>query len=240
MTLELKNVFFDIGKENILEDVNLNIKKNDFVGIIGPNGGGKTTLLKLLLGLIEPTKGTISIFNKKPHDMLGKIGYVPQKAEIDKDFPINVLDLVILGATNKNTIFFSRKTKQKAIYLLKKLDLYHKREQSLGFLSGGEMQKALIARALINNPEILILDEPTSNIDKKSERNIFDFLLQDLGEKTILLVSHDLEMIIKKVGKIIFVQRKVNEKLPETVCEHFALGLYHEPLNKKIDNKNNE
>ena len=233
--ITFKNVNFSFNEIHVLEKVNLHIKKGDFVGIVGPNGGGKTTLLKLICGLLKPIKGSIAIFGKKPSDFYPKISYVPQVSKIERDFPISLLELVLLGSVTKSSFFrkHNQNTKKRALKLLKKLGLIAHKNQAFGTLSGGQAQKALIAKALISNPEILVLDEPTANIDVKGEKIIFDLIKNDLKDKTILMVSHDLNIVIKDVQSLIFVEKQVSRKLPEEVCEHFAIGLYHKPIIKK-------
>ncbi len=127
----------------------------------------------------------------------------------------------------------SRHIKDKSKELLKKVNLWHLKDQPFGTLSGGQAQKALIVKALITSPEILILDEPTANIDKKGEKIIFQMLKEEMEGKTILMVSHDLNIIISEVNSLIFVDKTVSSKLPAEVCEHFAVGLYHEPIIKE-------
>ena len=236
--IQIKNVSFTYDTLPIIQEATINIKQGDFVGIIGPNGGGKTTFLKLLMGLLTPQQGTIHIFEKPPQEQRSLISYIPQKTHTDKDFPITVVELVLLGALSKykpwKKIPFS--LKQKAQDLMKKMGIEHLQHVRYSALSGGELQRAFIARALISDPSILILDEPTANIDYEAEKKIFELLLSFQGEKTILMVSHDLNTIITQVQSIISVQHYVRYRLPEEVCKHFALGLYHEPLLKKKNN----
>jgi zinc transport system ATP-binding protein len=224
MTIKLENVSFKYENENVLENVSFSIKKNDFIAIIGPNGGGKTTLIKLIMGFIAPTKGKIKIKKEQ-------IGYVPQHLKIDRQFPINVLDLVLTGSIAKSPWFgfFPKNLKEKARELLDKIELLDHQNSCFGSLSGGQMQKALIARALMSDPSILILDEPTANIDAESEKKILELLLENKN-RTILMVTHHIETIVDKVKKIICVQKTVKSLLPKDICEHFALGLYHYPL----------
>ena len=238
--ITFKNVSFAFDHFPVLEKVDIKISKGDFIGVVGPNGGGKTTFLKLICGLLEPTKGKVFIFGKRPSEFYPKISYVPQVSKIERDFPISLLELVMLGAVNNcKSAFFSEKQekerlRKKALKLIKQLGLLNYQHQAFGTLSGGQAQKALIAKALISDPEIVVLDEPTANIDVKGERVVFDLIKKELKGKTILMVSHDLNIVIKDVKKIIFVDEKtVSSKLPHEVCEHFALGLYHQKLLKK-------
>lgn len=232
--IEITDLCFSYDNFEALCSVNLTIPENDFVGIIGPNGGGKTTLLKLIMGLLKPQRGSISLFGKKPQSLHGQIGYVPQFRHVDQNFPISVLDLVLLGALSKTSPWgrYPKKTKDLALDLLEQLDLIDLKERPFAHLSGGQAQRALIARSLVSDPTLLILDEPTSNIDIHAEQKIFELLMDLKNRKTILMVSHDLQLIIEDVNTVLSVHKEVTILEPKKVCEHFALGLYHEPLIK--------
>lgn len=227
MQIEIEDLFFSYDNIQVLYKVCLQIKQGEFIGIMGPNGGGKTTLLKLLMGFLTPNAGKIKV--------VGKIGYVPQVHKTDRDFPINVEELILLGALSETTVWgtYPAEIKEKANQLMVKLGLYPHRHKVFGSLSGGLAQRALLARALLSNPDLLLLDEPTSNIDPASSKIIFEILEELNGKKTILLVTHDLKTIIERVGRVICVQGNVISFLPKDVCEHFALGLYHTPLIKE-------
>lgn len=233
--IQIKDLSFAYNGFETLSKVNLSIAEKEFVGIIGPNGGGKTTLLKLIMGLLLPQKGAITLFGKSPMVQYGHMGYVPQFRSIDNNFPISVLDLVLLGALSKTSRwgFFQKKEKETALHLLERLGLSEMKDRPFSHLSGGQAQRALIARALVSDPPLLVLDEPTSNIDIHAEEKIFDLLMDLKGKKTILMVSHDLQCIIEDVNRVVSVQKTVHVLDPKEVCEHFALGLYHEPLIKK-------
>jgi zinc transport system ATP-binding protein len=230
--ITLQNVNFSFEETKILEDVSLTIQKGDFINFFGPNGGGKTTLLKLILGLLTPNSGNIKVFGNSPKEVSSNIGYIPQNPFINKDFPITVLEAVLLGCISKSSWFFSypKNLKEKAKHLLEEVGLIEIQNKSFSSLSGGELQKALIAKALICDPEILILDEPTAHIDIYAEQKIFDLILKYKGKKTILMVTHNLELIIKEVKSAFLINKKVTPKLPKEICEHFALGLYHGPI----------
>ena len=216
----------------IFEDTSLEITSGSFVGIIGPNGGGKTTLLKLLMGFIRPSKGLIHVFGSPPVNARTKIGYVPQFHRCDREFPITVLELVLLGALSKTNIFgvYPKDIKEKALQLIDELGLSSHIKHSFGALSGGLAQRALLARALLSDPELLLLDEPTANVDPTSTTLIMERLEKLKGEKTILLVTHDLQTIVERVDRVLCVQGQITSYLPEEVCKHFAFGLYHTPL----------
>lgn len=224
MQIEIEDLSFSYERTGVLHQVNLKVMKGEFIGIMGPNGGGKTTLLKLLMGFLTPSKGKISV--------RGKIGYVPQVQKTDRDFPIAVNELILLGALSRVNFWgaYPAEIKENASHLMDKLGLSPHKHKVFGALSGGLAQRALLARALLSDPDLLLLDEPTANIDAASTRIIFEMLEKLKGDKTILLVTHDLKTIIERVGRVICVQGTISSFLPKDVCEHFALGLYHSPL----------
>jgi len=228
-SIETANLNFSYGDTLILDKINIAIEIGSFVGIIGPNGGGKTTFLKLLMGFLHPSSGTIRLFGQSPHQMRHRIGYLPQFSQTDRDFPITVLELVLLGAIS-NQFSYPPDAKAKALQLLEELGLSSYRSQPFSSLSGGLAQRALFARALISDPDLLLLDEPTANIDPSSKVAILDILSSFKGKKTILLVTHDLKTVIERVDLVLCIQNQATSYLPELLCEHFALGLYHAPL----------
>jgi zinc transport system ATP-binding protein len=234
MQIEINNLFFSYDSTHILQKINLRIRKGEFIGIMGPNGGGKTTLLKLIMGFLKPTQGTLSV--------TGKIGYVPQIHRTDRDFPITLYELVLLGALSRTTFWgiYPAEAKQRAKELIDQLGLTPHKNKIFGSLSGGLAQRALLARALLSDPDILLLDEPTANIDSSSTAVIFKLLESLKREKTILLVTHDLKTTIERVDRVVCIQGEASSFLPKNVCEHFAVGLYHTPLldaTKKTEEK---
>src|SRR5581483_5846895 len=230
--LWIENLNFCYEAFPALENVNVKIETGEFVGIFGPNGGGKTTLLKLILGLLTPAQGKIHLFGLSSEEGRQWIGYVPQSIHFDRDFPINVEEVVMMGALRKMDWLgrYPLEVKSKARAALEKVGLSHKAKSSFGKLSGGETQRALIARAIIDEPRMLILDEPTANIDVEGQKSVHELLLQLNKTMTILMVTHDLQTIVDKVGKLLCVQRSVTSLQAKELCEHFALGLYHAPL----------
>lgn len=233
--LSIENLSFFYENFPTLENVNVKIESGEFVGIFGPNGGGKTTLLKLILGLMTPKQGKVLLFGLPPEEGRQWIGYVPQSIHFDRDFPISVEEVVMMGALRKMSWLgrYPSEVKLKARTALEKVGLAHKAKASFGTLSGGEAQRALIARAIIDEPRMLILDEPTANIDVKGQQSVHELLLQLNKTMTILMVTHDLQTIVDKVGKLLCVQRNVTSLQASELCEHFALGLYHAPLTSK-------
>lgn len=233
--LSIENLNFYYDNTAALEDVNVEISAGEFVGIFGPNGGGKTTLLKLILGLLHARQGKVRLFKMPPEEARHLIGYVPQSIRIDRDFPISVQEVVMMGALRKLNWLgrYPAEVISGTQIALEKMGLSHKAKSSFGTLSGGEAQRALIARAIVDNPSILILDEPTANIDPKGQQNIHELLVELNKTMTILMVTHDLQTIVDKVGRLLCVQRSVTSLKAKELCEHFALGLYHTPLISK-------
>jgi len=188
----------------VIEDITLKIRKGDFFGIIGPNGGGKSTLLKAILGLIPVTSGKISIFGRSVHDARRLIGYVPQYAEFDKRFPISVWDVVLMGRRSVRGMhpFYSTEDKQQAIKALQTVQMDGLKKRHISELSGGQRQRVFIARALVSHPKILLLDEPTASVDKEMQKTIYDFLSELNKTMTIVLVTHDIGVLSSYVTRV--------------------------------------
>ena len=229
LAIDAANLCFSYEKTYVLQNAAFQIKQGEFIGIIGPNGGGKTTLLKLIMGFLAPQKGILHIFGKSPASERRRIGYVPQVNQTDRDFPITVLELVMLGFVSKN-FSYPPYAKEKSLETIEELGLTPHKSKSFASLSGGLAQKALLARALVSDPDFLLLDEPTANIDSAARALIGEKLEALKGKKTILLVTHDLRTIIEKVDRILCVETQITSYQPREVCEHFAFGLYHAPL----------
>lgn len=211
--LEITNLSVAYSKEDTLHNISLNIKKGEFVNIIGPNGGGKTTLIKAILGLIPKTQGEISILGNPIRKGKTKIGYVPQKSETEKDFPITVLETVQTAFLKEGLNpfkFFSTQEKQKALDYLELLGVDGLADQQIGSLSGGELQRVLIARALAREPEILFLDEPCANTDTESSRKIHE-ILDGINSKgvTVVVVSHDINHILDSKKRTVFINKAI-------------------------------
>jgi zinc transport system ATP-binding protein len=230
--VKVEHVSFAYQEEPVLQDVSFHVLPGEFMGIIGPNGGGKTTLLKLLMNLLTPLSGKITILGSPNTSAIQHIAYVPQSARFDKQFPISVLEIVLMGRLShlKWHGCYSREDRLAAREALHKVGLSDHEQRAFGTLSGGQAQRVLIARALVSEPKLLILDEPTASVDTQAQADIYALLKQLSGGITILMVTHDLKVAITYVDKVICVQRHVFTLKPEEVCEHFAFGLYHTPL----------
>ncbi len=226
----LDNISFAYKQRNILEDVNLHIQKGEFASIVGPNGGGKTTLLKLILGLIKPDTGKISIFNKNPDKIRHRIGYMPQYAHLDMNFPASVMDVVLMGRLDKKHFWFSRKDRAKALKSIDQVGMTDFIKTGFSELSGGQKQRVLIARALCSNPDILLLDEPTANVDHETEENLLAMLKKLNAEITILLVSHDLGFVSKYVKSVICVNLNVVIHPTTLLNGELIKNIYHGDL----------
>ena len=207
--IKIRDLHFNYGDVPILEDINIDIQQKEFIGMVGPNGSGKTTLLKIILGLLAPDHGTVEVLGKPPVQSVKNVGYMPQFAPFTRDFPISVEETVLMGRLGKtsNMGFFSKEDKQLAAESMEAVEVLDLRKRSIGSLSGGQLQRALIARALTCNPEIMILDEPTANVDMKVEKDIFD-LLKRLNEKiTIIVVTHDIGFISQYIDRVACINR---------------------------------
>jgi zinc transport system ATP-binding protein len=203
-------VSFSYNSEPVLSRVYFKIFPLDLVSLIGPNGGGKTTLFRLLLGLLKPDQGTIKIFGQHPERARTRIGYVPQYARFDPSFPISVRDVVAMGRLgNTRTGPYGSSDREAALEALEEVDLADLGNRPFTDLSGGQRQRVLIARALASGPELLLLDEPTANVDRAAEAKLYE-LLRGLNQRlTILMASHDVGFVTKFVKQCLCVNRNV-------------------------------
>lgn len=209
--IELKGVGLERGGQTILREVNLSVAHGDFVAMVGPNGGGKTTLLKLMLGLLSPSRGTVRLLGLPPAAVRSRVGYMPQYSNLDPGFPLAVEEAVLMGrlAPGKGLGFWRREDKDAAAHALEQVGLVEMLRRPLAQLSGGQRQRVLVARALVGAPEILLLDEPTSNADVRSEHEFYD-LLQRLNQTmTIVVVTHDLGFVSPYIQHVACVNKDV-------------------------------
>lgn len=210
--IEIKNLDFAYNGEVVLRDVSLTIRPQDFVAIIGPNGGGKTTLVKLILGLLSPLKGTIHVNGKSPQEASPCIGYVPQDVHMNRSFPITVLDVVLMGKLDPKQRWSrqSAANRRDAVAALERMDMVAHADKKIGTLSGGQRQRVFIARALATQPKLLLLDEPTASIDTKGRADLYQ-LLKSLNEDiTVVVVSHDLLVISRYVKSVACVNKRLH------------------------------
>ena len=209
--IEVKNLDFAYSGQTVLEDVNLTVREKDFIAVIGPNGGGKTTLLKLLLGLLTPMKGTVCVDGKSPQEASPCIGYVPQDVHTNSSFPITAIDVVLMGKLDpkKRLSRRSAANRRDALAALDRMEMVPFSDKKIGMLSGGQRQRVFIARALVARPKLLLLDEPTASIDTKGQAEFYRLLRELNQDITVLVVSHDLLVISRYVKSVACVNKKL-------------------------------
>ncbi|MBD3344158.1 MAG: ATP-binding cassette domain-containing protein [Chitinivibrionales bacterium] len=237
--VEFTKVCFSYGRHEVLHNVSFTIEANSFVGIVGPNGGGKTTLLRLLLGLIKPERGTIRVFGKSPQKARAQTGYVMQHMEYDSRFPATVMDIVLMGRVHNHWVGpYSREDKRHAEKALEEVGMKGMELKPFAELSGGQQQRTLIAQALSGEPKILILDEPTANIDIEGEQAIHSTLSSLKEKMTILSVSHNVNTVISTVSHVLCVNRTavinpIDELHPDTIAKTYGgtMAVLHHAMN---------
>jgi zinc transport system ATP-binding protein len=202
--ISIRDVSFSYGESPVLDNVSLEILDGEFVGLVGPNAGGKSTLLKLVLGLLEPQRGDVRVLGQAPRQAVRRVGYVPQYPTFPRDFPISVEQVVLLGRLGFGPMlgWYRSSDRSAAARVLAEVEAGDLAGRRIGTLSGGQLQRVLLARALVGEPEILILDEPTANIDQRMEGDIFDLLARLNQRLTILVVSHDIAFISGYVDRV--------------------------------------
>ena len=230
--VELRNVWVYFDSKVILENVNLIVREKDFLGVIGPNGGGKTTLLKVILGLIKPSRGEVKVFGEPPEKGRKYIGYVPQKSIFDQYFPITALEVVLMGLCNKKKIFerYTKEDIKKAEKALELVEMLEYKDMQIGELSGGQQQRVFIARALVSEPKLLLLDEPTVGVDILIQEEFYELLKELNRNMAIIMVSHDISAISIYVKQIACLNRKLyyhdDKEIPKEELEE----IYHCPI----------
>lgn len=222
--IEVRNLDFSYEKTPVLLNVNFSVNRGDFLAIIGPNGGGKSTLMKLIVGLLKPSAGEVRVFGEKVPSKKVSLGYVPQNTNGNLEFPITVEETVATGLPH----FRPDPPKVRELLETVRMEAFSKRR--LGELSGGERQRVLIARALASEPQILFLDEPSSNIDAKGQEDLYGLLAQLNAKMTIVIVSHDLMVLSRHVKSVACVNREVHfhsgsEITPEMMQNMYGLEM---------------
>ena len=218
---DVSNLIFNVKGQAILSNISFEILAHEYIAIIGPNGGGKTTLIRMLLGLEKPTSGEIRIFGKKLKNFKEwhKIGYVPQRAShVDSSFPATVLDIVKMGRTSQRKLFstFSETDREMVYDAMLKMNVLDLQDKMVGTLSGGQRQRVMIARALASKPEILILDEPNTGVDMVSQKSFYS-LLRKLNKEdgiTIVFITHDIGVIADDIARLFTINQKA------TICNN--------------------
>ena len=230
--VELHNITAGYDEKIVLRQVSLHIGEHDFLGIIGPNGGGKTTLLKIILGLLKPKEGEIRFYHEGKQVPSLKIGYLPQMNRIDKKFPISVREVVSSGLSSEKPLFrgFNNAQQERIEEVLRLMGLEELPDRPIGELSGGQLQRVLLGRSIVSRPELLILDEPNSYVDKKFESHFYELLAQVNRESAIILVSHDLGTILPMVKNIACVNESVHYHPGSDVTEEWVGQAYACPI----------
>ena len=216
--VSIKNVTVRYDSYTALESANLEILEDDFIGIIGPNGGGKTTLIKSIIGAVSYS-GEVTLSPTLFKDGKRLIGYLPQQTTFDKQFPISVIEVVLSGLQSQKgfSTRYSQKDKEKALQLLDSMGIITIANKQIGEISGGQMQRVLLCRAIISEPKLLILDEPTNFVDKRFESELYD-ILKELNKKmAIVMVSHDVHNISSAVKSIVCVNRTIHKHNTNTL-----------------------
>jgi zinc transport system ATP-binding protein len=229
--IEIRDLYFSYNSRPVLKNISLRLEKGCFTALIGPNGGGKTTLLKLMLGLLKPNQGFVKILGRPPRQVSRRLGYVPQEIGINRDFPISVLDVVLMGRI-RSSRGWSRagaEDKKAAREILERMDMWEYRKSRIGELSGGQRQRIFIARALVSEPEILFLDEPTANVDSGHQDNFYRLLRELNRSVSIVIVNHDLMVISSQVKSVACVNRTLHYHNGAEITEDM-IQMYHCPV----------
>jgi len=209
--IKFEDVNFAYDKQLVLSDVSFTIGRKEHISLIGPNGGGKSTMLKLMLGLIKPSTGKVSMLGKSPEAARRLIGYMPQYSQFDSLFPVSVLDVVLMGVVEFSSIGrYKKKYKELAMKALQELELDDLAHRQFSDLSGGQRQRVLIARAIVGEPDLLLLDEPTNNVDPAMEKQLYATINKLVERMTVLTVSHDLGFVADNVDRVLCVNQSVH------------------------------
>jgi zinc transport system ATP-binding protein len=232
--IEIQEVWVRLGGRSVLEDINFTLEKGDFYGIIGPNGGGKTTLIKVILGLIRPWKGTVRVEGEPPERNRHLLGYVPQYRTYDFTYPLTVHEMVVSGRMGLISGPF-RKYRQedhdRARQVMERMGIADLSDRAIGELSGGQQQRAIIARALVSEPHALLLDEPTTHVDPHMEEEFYEILRTLQKRMAILMVTHDMTAISAYVDKIACLNRRLFTHGNREIDEDMLAAVYHCPIN---------
>lgn len=229
---EFRDVWFRFDGPMVLEGVTLAIEPREFLGVVGPNGGGKTTLLKLMLGLLKPIRGEVLVMGGPPVAARKAIGYVPQFASFRRDFPISVEETVIMGRLGLAPALwrYGARDREVARRAMVETEVFEFRKRPLSSLSGGELQRVLVARALAAEPEILLLDEPTANVDVRVESDVFELLREINHRAAIVVVSHDIGFVSRYVTRIACLNRTLVCHSSAALTGDIIQSLYGRPV----------
>lgn len=226
--IKIEHLCAGYDQKEVLHDVNLTIYSDDYLGIIGPNGGGKTTLMRLILGLKKPTEGSIRFYKDNKEVKEITMGYLPQYNDLDKQFPISVYEVVLSGLSKTKSLFarYTKAQHQQVLDTLERMQLTDLKDRHIGALSGGQLQRVLLARAIVSKPDVVILDEPNTYIDRRFQKQMYEMLEQINKECAIVIVSHDIAEVLNNVKHIACVNHHLHyhatADMPrEKLEEHF-------------------
>lgn len=230
VVIQFSQVAFSYSNVPVLENVNFHVHRGEFIALVGPNGAGKSTILKLLLGLEQAGKGNIEVLGKEPKESRSRIGYVPQHADFDKSFPISVYEVIRMGRLKPIGRAWNKDDEQAVQKAMEQVEILDLARRPYGALSGGQRRRVLVARALAAEPEILVLDEPTANMDAESEERLFKTLGQLKGKTTILIVTHDTEFVSALTDRVLCIgERTGSERRAHHLVQHRAAPAEHAP-----------
>jgi zinc transport system ATP-binding protein len=230
--IEIQNMSFAYENKPILRNVSLTIYEKDFLGIIGPNGGGKTTLIKTILRLKKPQEGRILYYRDGKETDNIKLGYLPQYNALDRKFPISAQEVILSGLSSQKSLFkhFTKAHYQKVEEVIEKMGLEKVKNQPIGQLSGGQFQRTLLGRAIVSDPDVVILDEPNTYIDKKFEAKLYELLNEINKERAIVLVSHDIGTVLQNVKSIACVNETLDYHPDTQITEEWLEQKFNCPI----------
>lgn len=230
--IEIEDVHFSYGRQPVLTGVNLVVEEGDFIAFLGPNGGGKTTLLKLLVGVLRPDSGRIRVLGRPVRESLGSIGYIPQDLISSPGFPVSVLEVVLMGrlAAGIRGWRFNEADRQAAREALLRVGMWDRRGRLISDLSGGQRQRAFIARALVDRPRLILLDEPVASVDQEWQGRLFELLKELNREATIVVVSHDLTVVSSYIKSVACINQSLYYHPTPQITARMLRQVYHCPV----------
>lgn len=230
--IELRDISFYYNSHPVLAGVNLDVEERDFLALIGPNGSGKTTLLKIILGILRPARGSIRIFGRDRAQAAGLLGYVPQETGLNKDFPVSVQDVALMGRLgfHGRDRRYTAQDRAAVRQVLEKVGMWEFQNRPIGKLSGGQRQRVLIARALAAEPKVLLMDEPTASVDAKFQTELYEFLKELNGTMTIVVVSHDMSVLSSYIKTVACLNQTLFHHNAAELTDEMIHSAYHCPV----------